>query len=891
MKMLRAALIAGAATAALGLGLAALVLNPTLQTWVLRRYLAANPSYGATVGRVAVGLGHIRIEDLRVERGGRTLALPSAEIDLPLLGDLWSRELRIRGVSARGWTLDASRASSTPAERLIGGEPLASPELEALSFALALPNRFPSRVLGYKLSGIPGWGGLALEGSVILPSTGQGQAAGGALAVGLTGSPTTTGAAYSLNLSEGEHIFAAFRGHWTEANQRLAGRWKADVDGAGRVLAPTQGEGSFECTDAGVRLEGRLSAGASGFARILPQGDAAAAMRVSAQFDVVCRPGAWLVNQLVVEIGNRSPVLDVAALQAFEFNPSTRELSLADSRKDLARVSVRGLPVDWMGGWFSLPAISGGRLSGDLIATPRNGGLGLRSQGQLSVDGVTLAGAGGALARRLDVTADADAEIRPAGWQVDLASMEVKEGSARLAALHVKFGRLAGDTQPLRFAGRLSAGIPGLLALGPQPPVVPEGGMLDCMFTGASKAAGGIAAGFEAQIGISGLSSSEGPMPALGAAMRADFESDGRLVFSAPIHIDLEGRESDIRLSGTLVRTGDGVAMDLQATGTRLFVEDARLLAALVAPVGGGRPFWGGTSGQVAFAVKRASWPGNFEVADLNGMLRLGTGLVLFKDVHAGLDGGRVSLDGVLSPAAGASASPVFKADVTLDEFDFTPFFSALDSGRPPTLEGKFDATGHLTGTGWDLLHLPGRLQGEWKLTSKGGLFRALPAGVDLKAESPDKIAVLGKFIGTVADTVTFRKDPHSLERKARAVSEFSKAVTAIRYDRIDIALSRVDSQNIGIDGFSLISPEIRLEGVGSVVATPGAALLADPLELDLEMRARGHIADLLKTAGLLAADKDDLGYSACTLPFTIGGTLVRPDMGEFRDSLLKLMP
>jgi hypothetical protein len=411
------------------------------------------------------------------------------------------------------------------------------------------------------------------------------------------------------------------------------------------------------------------------------------------------------------------------------------------------------------------------------------------------------------------------------------------------------------------------------------------------MFTGASNPGGPVSTGLEAQVGVSGLEAAGSPLPAFATAVRADFGPDGRLVFSAPIHIDLAGRESDVAVSGSLFLRGDGVAVDLQATGARLFIEDARLLAAVAVPAEAGRPFWGDATGRIAFAFKRASWPGNFEVANLNGVLRLDPSSLLFKDVHGTLDGGKISLDGALSPAAEPSGIPVFKADVRLDDFDFTPFFNALDSDRPATLEGRFDASGHLTGTGWDLLRLPGRFQGEWHLTSKEGLFRPLSSGVDFREDSPDKIAALGKFIGSVADTVTFRKDPRSLEKKGRAVSGFSKAVTGIRYDRIDVALSRTDSQGIGIDSFSLISPEIRLEGVGSVLATPGSALLAEPLELDLELRARGRVADLLRTAGLLADEKDDLGYSACTIPFDISGTLARPDMTRFRESLLKLMP
>jgi hypothetical protein len=379
----------------------------------------------------------------------------------------------------------------------------------------------------------------------------------------------------------------------------------------------------------------------------------------------------------------------------------------------------------------------------------------------------------------------------------------------------------------------------------------------------------------------------------LAAEIRADFDPEGRVVFNAPIRIDAGERISDLTLSGAMGRSRTGIAVDLQAASARLFVRDAKVLAAPFALGGAGRmrPFWNGISGQLAFAVKKAFWPGDFWLGDLDGSLLFQPGAIQCKGVHATLDGGSVSVDGMLAPGPAPAGHPGFTADVTLEGFDFAPYFHALDPDRRPTLEGRFDVTGRLTGTAGDLMHLPGRFLGEWHLTSKGGVFRPLSEAVEAKSPAPDKMAAIGQFIGNVADTVTFRKEARNPDKRARSIAEFSDAATGIRYDRLDISLERDESLNISIGSFSLISPEVRLDGSGAILAVPGTALLAEPLALELKLAARGHTADLLRTGGLLAPSKDDLGYADCTLPFDIGGTLSQPDMDDFRTTLQKLMP
>ena len=58
---------------------------------------------------------------------------------------------------------------------------------------------------------------------------------------------------------------------------------------------------------------------------------------------------------------------------------------------------------------------------------------------------------------------------------------------------------------------------------------------------------------------------------------------------------------------------------------------------------------------------------------------------------------------------------------------------------------------------------------------------------------------------------------------------------------------------------------------------------------MEFKLRARGHTADLLKFLGKLEAQPDELGYSGCTLPLKVGGTLGKPDTSELNNALASL--
>ena len=94
--------------------------------------------------------------------------------------------------------------------------------------------------------------------------------------------------------------------------------------------------------------------------------------------------------------------------------------------------------------------------------------------------------------------------------------------------------------------------------------------------------------------------------------------------------------------------------------------------------------------------------------------------------------------------------------------------------------------------------------------------------------------------------------------------------------------LARDESLNVILDDISLVSPEIRLIGRGTVAYVADKPLLEQPLNASLTIAGRGKLEELFGKLRLLNGAKDDLGYAKTKETVRLGGTLLRPDPTAF---------
>ena len=119
MKRRRGIFLGIALLAALAVAAGLLVFSPGFQTRLLRRALADQPGFTASLDRVQVGWGSVRIDELVLHRGAVSLHAPRVEARLPVWR-LLADEVRLTRLVAHDWELrfDPALAAAAPVVRI-----------------------------------------------------------------------------------------------------------------------------------------------------------------------------------------------------------------------------------------------------------------------------------------------------------------------------------------------------------------------------------------------------------------------------------------------------------------------------------------------------------------------------------------------------------------------------------------------------------------------------------------------------------------------------------------------------------------------------------------------------------------------------------------------------
>ncbi len=158
MKLLRFLLKCLVVAAALSALVVLAAIAPTLQTWAAQALLAGQSGVHGSLGSLSAGFGRVDIEGLRLEENGAVLTVPALQASLPVTSSLLGRRAFMRGLVAKGWTLDLSHAPvASGVQGAVGAE-----QARAAASAVA------GILSGWSLPCDVSLDGAELEGDVIL---------------------------------------------------------------------------------------------------------------------------------------------------------------------------------------------------------------------------------------------------------------------------------------------------------------------------------------------------------------------------------------------------------------------------------------------------------------------------------------------------------------------------------------------------------------------------------------------------------------------------------------------------------------------------------------------------------------------------------------------------
>ncbi|ATC62695.1 hypothetical protein CMV30_01205 [Nibricoccus aquaticus] len=662
-----------------------------------------------------------------------------------------------------------------------------------------------------------------------------------------------------------------------------------------------------------IKLSGKTDLSTENLDSVYAGLSALGRLRVQSDFDLLYRAAGIRVNRFAFDLSGASPVLAVKVLQAMEVVPATGEIKVAAPEADLVQISLKGLPLAWAKPFAPADlAVTGNDVRGELVARADQGGFAVRTVSPVQIDKLTVVQAGKELVRALDLSVALAGSHTPAGWQADVSEIAARSGGATLLTLAVKAGQPSGANQPIKATGRLRADIPALLA---QPAAkefsVLSRGTADFEFSASVADA---LQQLSLKLGVTSLRSKDGKdLPAVSSDLRADVHADGRIELNVPLVFDLAGRKSDLDLSGSLKTSTTGLALDAQLLSRELYVEDLQTFAALqpastapvpqpqtkpsptstppTAPAPDQKPIWDGITGNVKLALKKVVYAANQPPVEVSTSVKISPDVLTLESLNAVFpDGAAAKVDGVIKFQPGEAEPYDVSTNVSATNFDPQPFLKAANPGKPPTVEGKFDLMGKLSGRATSLDKLADTANLDAQLVSRGGQFNGFAtSALAANAGKGQELISKGGGLLSLAGSMLGKSELARAGEKTRAYSDTIKRLVNFNFDQLNIDIAhRAGAATTEIKNFSILSPDMRLLGLGSIDSKSGLkSILQSAMNLDLQMAVRGAQADDLRILDLLRKEADELGYTALLERFSVKGTPSQPNAMELIQQII----
>jgi len=590
-----------------------------------------------------------------------------------------------------------------------------------------------------------------------------------------------------------------------------------------------------------------------------------------------------------------------ATVRPFVFDPATRSVVGQKSPADLGQIVFGRAPLDW------LPIVGPGA---QLVGAAEPGEF------VLGVDGEKIVLRSVKPFRLLEAGLRQDGEARLTGLEVEASpSVEIARGNIfvfRTGDISVRGATGAGlMTGKGDFSQSPADGTRGnftfsldVPALASQPFFAGTQAVTEGRASGEVRATIGSAKQIEARLTVNGLVAREGGqlLPVANLSFRALIQEDGKMSVQAPLLLDRAGQRSDLNFSLELTPVGPVFGLEGKLTGDHLELADALAVASVFspgaaraahegAPAPSGPPVevvadkvaaWSRLKGQLMLDLKSVTSGKDWSMSGLTGLVVIEPKVVSLKNLEAGFgENSRLGAKGAI--LFGATAEPYrLTGDFSVTEFDVGRLFKALDQTKAPTVEGLFTVVGTLAGDGETVDRTLRRTRGQFDLTSRHGVFRGLQRSTGKVSMTSKAVEIGASVLGSLLGSEKATKAAEKVAGQAYFVDQLAQSFGEFNYDQMSLRLVRDDSLNVTLEDVSLISPEIRLVGKGTVTYVEGKSLMDQPLNVSLSLAGRGKIEQLLGKLRLLDGTKDEVGYARTKETVTLGGTLARPDPTAF---------
>lgn len=601
-------------------------------------------------------------------------------------------------------------------------------------------------------------------------------------------------------------------------------------------------------------------------------------------------------------LAGAAPVLAARLLQGVEIGADAFELRVANPDEPVCEIVLAGLPPAWIQPWLAPWVLDARPVRGKLVGLVSPQGLRIVTNQPIRMERVTLAKEGRTWGDEGLIEVEMGAEITPLGWQVELGRMEIARNGRPVVTLQARGGQLQEDDDTIKVVGRVEADLAGLT----QWP-----GFADTAQLTSGRLTAEFGLGLDERISIAtaitidDLAGADAvALPNIEMDGRIDLLADGGIEVHLPARIEREGRSSELTFNLRTETVGGVPTFESSLSGPVLHVLDLQSFAAILPPevamvgvtaraqpqlspvqAASALPLWGRSTGSLLVSV------GQMLLSDAPTIERLRAELVadavgITLPVLSATIGSQGRLDGTGRLAFDAAAADNYQgtAEIKLSEVAIEPWLRWFDPAGLPVLTGRLNLAATWSGAASQPADLADAGGFQARITSTGGVIRALGVDVDSYIQTGETVAALGALFGAVTGNQQVQQ--HSL--RIQSATKAAELLAAITFDQLSLNLDRSPGGDIVLSDLSLISPTLRLLGDGRITYRVGQPFWVQPLEINLSLSARDELGVAFQRLGLLKMEADNLGYLPLINGFKLDGSLANIGTAELQRLLIR---
>ena len=626
----------------------------------------------------------------------------------------------------------------------------------------------------------------------------------------------------------------------------------------------------------------------------------------------------------------------IEALQPITLDLAKQQPSVPNAAAPALRVKWGEIPLAWAQGYVEKSKFAGMLAAGTLEVVMLGADAAeVRAIENISARGVSVAMNNQEYLRDADFSTDLHATWKGGTLFADVKRLELKQGKTSVLTASVNGEATpptAGKNKALTAKGRgqVDADFSALAqqpALAAQLPVIR--GSVSATFDGFMNN------GVEGKVTIAAknLVARQGAL-ALGSmdlTVEAKLDATNSGTVRIPLVVTKDNRRSDIMIEGKVGMKPGLISFDGKVTGDQLIVDDLQAFSALSAPppvdpkaltppaAGAARPaaapasrpittatapvattsstarpagpvkdttpVWAGFAGRIDVNLKSIKQGTANALTGFNGAFSAREDRLAVENISGQINGNPFKVIALLNFDIKQARPYALTGSVDLPRLDVGDILKKANPAEPPALETVVSIAAKFSGTALNLAELQDRAIGTFEFKGSKGVLRALNQKAQTASNTARAVSIgaslLGAALGGKAQGIGDK-----IAGGAADAAELAQLLKDMPFDSVVVQGERIADGTLSLKSLEFLSPEVHLTGSGRVDLRPGVTIEKSPLALQLQLAGKNRVAGALDKLHQLDGKKDPKGFYLMHTPFSLGGTVEKPDSSEFWKSI-----